>query len=340
MAENRAVTDGDVFILKLNTGMLQAIESHRICTPPNLIDDPSWVNGVKIDSFGRPTDYAVCGHDRKNPNDYTFIPAQFVFELGYFERFDQVRGVSPLAAALNQFSDLYECREYALAKAKIASILGLKLTREYVEENADEESADPLTINLANGPTVIELEPGQDADILESQTPSTQFVEYTKVVTADALKCLDIPYSFFDEAHTNYSGARQALLQYEQSAAIRRGIIERLLTNLTLWRLGLFIQDRTLQLPAGMTISDINFEWIGTALPWISPKDEALAEISLIDNAMDCRQDLCKKHGKDWFNIVDKLAQENKYLEANGVTTAAARAAMFQTPAPESPEEN
>jgi hypothetical protein len=37
-----------------------------------------------------------------------------------------------------------------------------------------------------------------------------------------ALKGLDIPYSFFDEAHTNYSGARQALLQYEQSADVKR----------------------------------------------------------------------------------------------------------------------
>ncbi len=37
-----------------------------------------------------------------------------------------------------------------------------------------------------------------------------------------AFKALDIPYTFFDESHTNFSGLRGSWLQYERAAIDKR----------------------------------------------------------------------------------------------------------------------
>ena len=75
----------------------------------------------------------------------------------------------------------------------------------------------------------------------------------------------------------------QALLQYEQSASVRRAEVQRLLNNLTVWRLGIFIDDGVLELPRGTSIVDLRWEWQGVGIPWIDPLKEAKAEISLIE---------------------------------------------------------
>src|SRR5262249_46249172 len=144
-----------------------------------------------------------------------------------------------------------------------------------------------------------------------------------------------IPYSFFDESHTNYSGARQALLQYEQSACNKRQALRQLLTNLTLWRLDLFVQDGTLILPDNLTLGDINFEWIAAGLPWIDPQKEATANDTLIKQRLKSRQEISKERGKDWFEIVDQIAAEEAYMQAKGIPPV-----ETTTPVPVEPTDN
>ena len=74
-------------------------------------------------------------------------------------------------------------------------------------------------------------DPGDRAEFLESKSPSTEFQAFSQVMVSVALKALDIPYSFYAENFTNYSGARQALLQYEQSAKIKRMDLQALLDH-------------------------------------------------------------------------------------------------------------
>jgi capsid protein len=141
-----------------------------------------------------------------------------------------------------------------------------------------------------------------------------------------ALKGLDIPYSFFDEAHTNYSGARQALLQYEQSADVKRHDVRLMLNNLTGWRLRLFIADGLLELPRGMTLADLRWEWIAKGIPWIDPLKEVNADIAAIGACLASRTDVLKQQGKDFFDVADQLATENEYLDELGLPTNVAAA--------------
>ena len=333
LLEERRTIDGDVFTMKLRDGRVQGIEGDRVRTPthqdgkPLKLETKDVVHGVRLDVFGGARSYIVCDRG-EYANQFNFnreIPAQYVYQLGYFDRIDQVRGVSPMASALNTFSDVYESAEYALAKAKVSQLFGLKFKRSGddslpVDTDSDGDTIEPYAFDFGKGPQLLDLDPGDDADFMESKTPSTEFADYCDRMIAAALKSLDIPYSFFDESHTNYSGARQALLQYEQSAANKRADLQQLLNQMTAWRLGLFVEDGILSLPRGMRLGDLKWEWIPTGLPWVDPLKESQADAMAVATGLSSRQRIAKSRGNDWFTIADELEQENEILREKGIT--------------------
>ncbi len=329
MCELRRTIDGDVLIVKMSDGRVQAIEGDRLQTPNQGLDggldlSSGYVNGVKISPSGRELAYVVCDRGQTG-NSFVFkqeIPAEYAHLFGYFDRFDQVRGISPLASGLNSFQDIYECAEYALAKAKVSQLFGLKLTRSgdtaLTPDDLTEQTA-PYSFNFGAGPQILDLDHGDDAAFIESNTPSTEFAAYLEQMTAAALKSLDIPFSFYDESHATYSGSRVAILQYEQSAEAKQADVRELLHNLTVWRIQMWIDDGELKLPTGWGIDDITFSYVASGAPWVDPLKEGAANIAAISASLDSRQNICKENGKDWFTIVDQLAAEQQYLEKMGV---------------------
>jgi lambda family phage portal protein len=325
MAEAMAITDGDCLWMKLSDGRVQLIEGDRVRTPNALGDyvgqivPENFYQGVERTDAGRPTRYAIC--DRAPYSNLftlrTVLPAKYVLHYGYFDRYDQTRGISPLASAVNTFCDIYEASEYALAKMKLTQLFALKLKRA-ADVSADGDT-NPYKFDFGKGPQVLDLDPGDDAGFLESETPSVEFQQFMSTGIAIGLKSLDIPYSFFDESHTNYSGARQALLQYEQSAEQKRRNLRQLLNNLTTWRLGLYVADGELVLPAGMTVDDLKWEWVGAGLPWIDPQKEATADAMLINSGLKSRTEITKERGRDWKEVADELAAEQQYLAEKNV---------------------
>jgi len=309
IAEARAVVDGDVFLLKLADGRLQAIEGDRVRTPFGGVpsqDAGQWRQGVKTDAAGRPLAYCVC--KRNEWGGFAFertIRSGAMLQHGYFDRFDQLRGVSPLAPALNTFVHLYESLEYALMKAKVSQLFGLAVYR------ADAE-VEYLAPDLSKGAFCLNLGDYTQnrAEFLENKTPSVEFKEFTLAMIMAALKALDIPYSFYAENFTNYSGARQALLQYEQSAQIKQRNIRELLDALVAWRLQLFVDDGVLALPEGLGVADLRWEWVPAGLPWIDPLKEIQADAMALANRLTSRQRIAKRRGEDWWEINAECAEE------------------------------
>lgn len=329
LAETCRLLHGDVFLNMLEDGKLQAIEADRVQTPRETVaslEPSAFVNGVQVDAFGRAISYAVHKRDGSSFLFEQLLPASFVLPHGFYQRFDQVRGISPIVAAINPMQDVYEANDYALAKAKVAQLFALAIYRDSSEQlgalDTEEQSdgSDRYNINFGRGPIKLDLDPGDRAEFLESKSPSTEFQAYTSMMIASALKALDIPFSFFDESFTNYSGARQALIQYEQSAAIKRGEVRELLDRITAWRLGLGIRDGDLILPRGMRVSDIKFEWIHQGVPWIDPLKEVEADVVAIKAGLISPQQVSKEQGRDYYETIDQIADAQAYAAAKGVT--------------------
>ncbi|HUU92892.1 MAG TPA: phage portal protein [Phycisphaerae bacterium] len=335
LAEARAVVDGDVGLMKLKTGQLQAIEGDRIRNPydlPASLARKDLVHGVKVDKAGGALAYCVCR--RGDFGGFQFermVPAGNLLLHAYFDRFDQVRGIGRLTPALNRFRDTYESFDYALAKAKVAQLFGLVTNRDEEEaigpvsetdeseEAAAEGSQKKFEIDLGRGPFHLDLATGEDAKFLENRTPPTEFQAFMQAIIAVAIKCLDLPFSFFDESFTNFYGSRAGLIQYVKSCKTKREALQELLNLITVWRLALWILDGTLVLPAGTEFRDLAWEWVPDGVPWWKPSEEIKGHLLGIRAGLTSPQRVCMESNTDFFENVDQLAAAYAYAESKGV---------------------
>jgi capsid protein len=354
LVEGHALVDGDILVHKIADGRVQGIEGDRIRTPlgglppelanlpPEFMDGEPWpgsvrlVHGVQVDDAGRAIRYCVC--KRFGLSGFVFerlLPAAWCEHHGYFERLDQVRGVTPLSTALNDLRDLYEAKDYALAKLKISQLFGLIFFRKSAEEMGmvsevspetadadDEASASPrYQVDPGKGPFKLELDPGDDAKWLETGTPATESQEFMAFMIEAALKSVDMPMSFYDGRRTNFFGSRGELNHYLFGAKIKRQNLVALLDNLVSWRLPMAMDDGMLTLPNGMKLRDLRWAWVPQGLPWWNPVQEATSATIEIAAAINSRQRVCMERGDDFDEITDELAYEKARLKSKGLPT-------------------
>jgi len=353
LTEACRVKDGDVLWVKfapaagLNRGKVQVIEGDRIVDPPNLNrrEREEWRNGLRLSPAGITRDYGISYRDQSGTGftRHRQIPAGNAFLHAFYDRFDQGRGISPVAAALNWFQDTYEGFEYGLAKAKVAQLFGLKITRDgdtpfhgpgtatpTVDANSDGVEDSGYEVDLGKGPFQLDLNPGDDAEFLESKTPSAETVDFLKLMVAVALKSLDIPFSFFDESFTNFYGSRGGLIQYQKSCRTKIADIQELLNAWTAWRLGLMVADGSLQLPPGQLFDFLTWEWVPDGVPWWDPTKEVRGSAMAVAAAFDNPQRVCREVGTDVFENIDKTAEVLDYAREKGVPITFADATAFQ----------
>lgn len=336
LAEARRVIDGDTGLLILSDGSVQGIESDLIRNPPKGKDasgtNHEWVDGVEVDAAGFPRRYSIFGRG-KGGNRYEYrksVRAANLILYGFFDRWasEQVRGVSPMVAALNPLRDVYENIDFALMRAKISQLFALALTREAGASAIDTEFANaqtdedgepceadkpkPREIDLSGGPALLDLDPGEKADFLESKTPSTELQNFSRLVVMVALKALDIPYSFFDEGHTNYSGTRTSWLQYERACLDRRDDQIEARRRWTVFQLRRWIMDGSLVLPSGWTLADLSWEWVPLGMPWWKPSEEITGDLKAIAAGLDSPQNVGKKRGLG--NVRDNLRETAEFI--------------------------
>lgn len=288
LTEAGAVVNGDSGLLLIDDGAdgrIQGIESDRIRDYSPTIDGksgPKWVHGVETNEDGRPLRYAI---HRRTPTGFAFersVPVEWMLLRGYFTRFDQVRGISPLASALTSFQDVYEGVNLALAKAKVAQLFGVKITRngvtsmtptEVIKEELDEDGnpipgTSKYKADFGAGPVVLDMDVGEDADFMNMATPTNEFREFMLVVIQLSLKCLDIPFSFYDEGHTNFFGSIGALNHYKRSCEEKIADNQAILDKEKQWRFGLWIRSGKLKLPKGLSLQRPFWEHVSRGMPW------------------------------------------------------------------------
>lgn len=344
LAEARRVIDGDFGVLRLADGRVQGIEGDRIRRPgfgeaPLGLDPDRIVHGVLCDEAGRATAYAVF---RREGSGFAFdrmVPAGNFYLHAYWERIDQVRGVSPLAAAINRLRDTYEAFDYALAKAKLEQMMAVALYRHPEETEAVGDVQAPAgpsgapskagaTLTLPGAAAIFDFSVGEKAEFLESQHPSTQFKDFSQMMIAVALLALDIPYVFFDATLANFTVSRSARLLYEQSCEPKQQANRDLLDWWFRWRLSLAVLDGEIRLPAGTRVEDVRCEWIARAVPWVQPREEAEAAALAVERGFTSTPRVCKRAGDDAYAIVDEEAEYQRYRRAK------LAAAASEAPAP------
>ncbi len=352
MLESSAVVDGDIYCVRQRGGYLQAIESDRIRQPTFLSErdgvTPSngeyesplkdWVHGVKIDVTGRHKSYAVW---KRAENNYEFernVSAKKVISMGFWDRFDQTRGVSPLAAVVDTIMDLNESYDYALAKAKVAQLFALSITRDAQWGLGDDEldgDSDPnRSVSFDKGPQILDLDPGEEANFLSTTTPETATQDFWKDMIGLTLKSLNIPYCFWDESYTNFNGSRTALILYLRSCEKDRERQVAFRNDWFMWRIKVGILKGEIQLPASFEIDPKNWLWVPDGLQYWDTMKEASADVALIENGLRSRTEIRRERfGDEWADVARKLAEEQALLEELNIVPPDLR----QQPEPQEP---
>ncbi|MCC9644393.1 phage portal protein [Rhodopirellula sp. JC740] len=324
IAEARRVLDGDCAIVLTNRGFMQGIQADLIRNPSKLGKNEDWVNGVLVSETGAPLRY--CVHSRRGYSGIVNerqIRAANVIHYGFFtERFaaDAVRGVSPLTAALDPLRDLKESVALAQARAKVAQVFAMAITRDGEGAIGDpDEVATGYSVNFDH-PQLLDLSPGDDAKFLESKTPSTEFQSFTKLVTMLSLKALDIPYSLFDGEKATFHGARAEWLNYVHSCQEKRADQVTARGEYTVWKLRQWIRDGRLVLPRGLRVSEIEFTWIPkNSTPWWDKSKETRGDRDAVRCGFDNPMRIAAEKGFVWKDNIDATAEAIRYAKEKGV---------------------
>ena len=340
LAEIARVIDGDIGVLKLSDGMVQAVEGDRIRSDYGSYCN-EWIQGVKVDSVGRPLEYKIWKRVGRGGGSFEFekdVPAENMILHGYFNRFDQIRGIAPIVPAVQTLCDVYQGFDYALLKAKLSQMLGYKFT---IDPNSPFDSSS-LTQEEIDGTTkyrsqilkdkasfFVELKEGENMEMVSGNTPSTEFQAYSRLMIMVALKAFDIPYGMFDETQGTFYGNRSGIVQYIESTQQKRADNVHLLNLLTRWRLAYEVLRGRLKLPAGMTVDDIYFVWTPNGLPWWDAEKESKGLFATVQYGMASLTETCQLLGKDFKEVARQQAQDRKICQEAGIPYPSVNPAEF-----------
>jgi len=335
VAESQKLLTGDAFFLKINDGTLQMVEG-AYCRNPSFArrDQAQWVNGAKLSS-GRIIAWNFQEEDpRSGQRTDRAIAASRVWQHCQFEaRPNLIRPQSPIVAALNEFRDLDETLDHMRAKVKLDQMFGLAFGRKADAESFDEDDpqasdsqeGSARVVDFGDGPAVFDLDEGEEVTPIQSANPASSTQDFIRICLAISLKALDLPYNFFDEAHTNFFGSRAAWLLFERACHARRKTQERLHRKMTVWRLWRWILPPDLggtgeiTLPRGMRVEDVIFKWVPRGVAWWKPQEELDTALRSVAAGLKSMQDICDEHGfGDYLDNVREIQSERDELARMG----------------------
>lgn len=308
LQEAARIVDGDLGSVRFRNGSIQAIESDRIRDPEFKQPEDRWVNGVQINDYGRPLNYSIHKRSETGFEWERNVPANKMLMHGFYDRFDQTRGVSPLSPVINSLKDLYESFDYALARAKVEQLFALAITRndDFGAGVGDDDVGDERSIDFDKGPQVLDLDYMEDAKFLTTNSPGSGPQEFWKSMIMMTLKCLNIPYFFYDEKHTNFFGAKAALTLYLRSVRGWREDVVDWLNKWLCWRLQVGALRGEISLPSWFDCEDTsNWQFMPLGIEYWNPVQEITADVQAIEANLRTREEIRQeRYGDSWENDV------------------------------------
>jgi len=346
VAEAQKLLAGDCFLVKQSDWTLQLIEG-AFCRSPayGRNDQKQWINGAKLRS-GRVVAWNFAEEDPlTGTRGDRIIRQSNVWQHCQFEgRPNQIRPQSPIVAALNEFRDVDETFDHMRAKIKLDQLFGIAFSRKPEAEAFDSDNdtdgsqdASARVLDFGQGPAVFDLDEGEDVKAIESGNPASQTQDFLKLCLQIALKSLDLPYSFFDESWTNYSGSRGAWNLFERACHARRKTQERLHKRLTQWLLLKwalpvdFGGTGEISLPGGQLVSDLQWRWVPRGIAFWKPQEELDVALRSVAAGLQSMQDVCDTWGfGDYLDNCREIAKEREELASLGYLQTWSNAAMVR----------
>ena len=229
---------------------LQLIECDQLTAPTynQVIDEPDYVDGIRLDRFGNPISYDILREFPGTLNwteDYDTYPQSQIMHLYRCDRPGQHRGISEYASALPLFAFLRRFTLATVAAAETAASVSQVISTDApMPENYEEEAwtvstfdkwMDAIPIDR-NSATVL---PNQwELKQFAAEHPTTTHDQFKRSLVAEIGRCICMPVNIAtaDSGVANYSSARfdhlgyERVVQYEQFY-FNRNVLDRILSE-------------------------------------------------------------------------------------------------------------
>jgi lambda family phage portal protein len=328
----------------------QVIHPMRVKTPVDVAASGRVHDGIELDLYGapvavwikRPSNGATlpdiskhfdrvtirAGHRWRVLHD--FLPDQpgavrgmsrFAPAMKYFRRFDQYLDAELAAAVVtaavalfikvNQGTDPYDVAKSAVWR-----------TDETTDDNSDEKKRyyeywEPGQIMYGNA--------GEEPETIAANRPGDAFDPFTKRVLKAMAVSVGIPYPviFKDLDGVTFAGFRSAMLEAWRTYMffrnrIARGPCQRIYTMLMeeAWLRGNLTGVDPFYPRMGSLCA---CDWVGPPKGDIEPFKAAQADVAEIGATLNSRQRAAAERGRNWWNLIDDLAEEREALDNSGI---------------------
>jgi lambda family phage portal protein len=292
------------------------------------------VMSVEVDRYDRPVAYYFTtprydvSPSAAESMERVRVPAeQVIHSFLPFEDDGQIRGVPWAHAAMWNLRKLGQFEEAALINAHISACsMGFVIPpRNDEKAGIPMEEGDHAPIEAEYAPGILrELPPGYDVKTIDAQHPNGDFDPFTSTVLRGAAAGLDVSYFALgnDLKAVNYSSARVGLLDDRDNY--------RTLQNFLINHFCRRVYRRFLQrgiLTGALNVLSSDFDRLKSpdfqprGWPWVDPLKDIAAAGEAIDRGLATRSGFIAEQGGDFEEVVNRLAEEQEYLNSKGVLT-------------------
>lgn len=285
--------------------------------------------GVEIDRWGRPVAYHLWN---RHPAEHgrpertrDRVPASEIIHLYRPDRVNQTRGVTWFAPALFKLKMVAGYEEAELVASRMAAAKG-----GFFERTADAVTVDPNS-DAADERIAIEMEPGL-FDYLpigwsfkewDPEHPTSAFADFHKAMIRGIANGLNVSYTSLanDLENVNFSSIRAGLLN--ERDAWRR--MQQMLIGHLHWRvhrewLRWALTTGALDLPSRNQEQWLSARWLPRGWPWVDPVKDLQAAAMALRLGVDSRTRIAAEQGRDFGEVLDDIAQEERLAAEKGVT--------------------
>lgn len=335
-------TDGEQLWAMTRDDKIQAVETHCLGTPRDVAAGETVVDGIVLDSGGRPTGYWLSdeayGGSIANRSNAEYVSASDAILPAYRKRISQTHGVPLVAAALK----LYDRVDGYIDNESLAAEIDACLTF-FIRKKSEPVAASPFAVQAgrkvetaADGSAQVlrKVEPGMIARIAADEEveqfgakrPGTQFTPFVEMglTMVGATVGVPLPLALLDFKRLNYSNTRSLLLQMWQTWQIwyRSTVVPCWHWAYQRWLLKEIARSATLRARGDA----FAVKWLPRRWPWVDPLREIQALHDEIALGVGTLSDQLELVGYTLDDYLDERQRELAAFAARGVPTTSTMA--------------
>lgn len=280
--------------------------------------------GIERNAWGQPTAYYVYKTHPGNggffsTGDLKRVPAERMLHLANRERLSGLRGISILASAITRLLDLKDYEESERVAARIAAAIAAYVKRDVNMEWTPPPIADGQSTErdffLEAGAVFQDTLPGEEIEMLNPNRPNTALDRFRMSQLRAAARSCTLTYSAFaGDYDGTYSAQRQELVEGYDGYRMLTGIfVGRFVQPIWERFIDMAMASGALVVPKHIRPETIKqAEFRGPKMPWIDPKKEADALVTMTRAGMQSLQQVIADRGGRFQDTFEQLARERR----------------------------